>query len=70
MKRETNNSYLTLTEVAEVMKITRRTVYNYIKAGILKYSRVGRQYRIKSQDLETFIKPTPGKPAGKRKRAV
>ena len=62
MKKDKNNNiYLTTIEVSDLLKITRRTVYNYIKSGVLKCSRVGRLYRVKSQDLEEFIKPKPGK---------
>ena len=60
-KRENNNNLLTLTEVIERLKITRRTAYNWIKSGALKASRAGRSYRVSAQDLETFIKPSPGK---------
>ena len=68
MKMDKNNNiYLTTTEVSDLLRITRRTVYNYIKSGVLKCSKVGRLYRVKSQDLEEFIKPKPGK---KKKKAV
>ncbi len=65
MKKETSNNYLTVEEVTEHLKITRRTAYNYIKSGALKSYRVGRQYRVKETDLNDFIRPTPGRKSRK-----
>ena len=49
---------LTTTEVAERLKITRQTVQRLIKAGKLKASRIGRDWRVKRNELETFLKAT------------
>lgn len=42
-------------EVAEKFKVTYLTVFRWIKAGKLKAFKVGKQYRVKQEDLETFI---------------
>lgn len=42
-------------EVAEYLKVTPETVWNWIKAGRLKASKVGRSYKIREVDLREFI---------------
>lgn len=42
-------------EVAEKFKVTYLTVFRWIKSGKLKAFKVGKQYRVKQEDLETFI---------------
>ena len=51
---------LTTDEVAEILNITQRTVYNYIKTGELKAHKMGKYWRIFPEDLRAFIlsKPT------------
>lgn len=45
----------TIAEVATILKITERTVYNYIKAGSLKAAKIGKHWRVKDSDLKTFV---------------
>jgi excisionase family DNA binding protein len=47
--------YLTLPEVAEKLKVSRRTVYRWIKAGDLDAYQFGREYRITESDLKEFL---------------
>lgn len=54
MKKETNNNFLTLDEIAEKLKLTRRTLYNYVKDGRLKAYKVGKQYRVKDSDYKAL----------------
>ena len=42
-------------EVAEILKVTRRTVYNYIKNGDLKAVKMGKYLRISGTNLQDFI---------------
>lgn len=42
-------------EVAEILHVTRRTVYGWIKSGKLKASKVGRGWRVKREELDSFI---------------
>lgn len=42
-------------EVAEKFKVTYLTVFRWIKSGKLKAFKVGKQYRVKQEDLEAFI---------------
>ncbi len=43
-------------EVAEMLKVHRRTVYRYLRTGKLKGYKVGTQWRVAPDDLEAFIK--------------
>lgn len=45
----------TVVEVAELLKINKRTVYRYIETGELKTFRLGKSVRIRKQDLVEFI---------------
>lgn len=51
----TNESFTT-EEIAEILKVSKLTVYDLIKKGELKAFRVGRQMRIDAADLEAFKK--------------
>lgn len=42
-------------EVAEILQVTRRTVYGWIKDGKLKAVKVGRGWRVKREELDSFI---------------
>jgi excisionase family DNA binding protein len=51
-----NNLILyTIEEVTQILKVTQRTVYNFIKSGDLKAVKVGKYWRIKHEDLEAFL---------------
>ena len=45
----------TTDEALEVLKVTRRTLYRYIKAGQIKAIRIGREYRITEDALKDFL---------------
>jgi len=45
----------TVEEIAGILKVTERTLYNYIKSGVLKAVKIGKYWRIKHTDLQTFI---------------
>lgn len=42
-------------EIADILKVTQRTIYNYIKSGSLKAIKIGKYWRIKHSDLEQFL---------------
>jgi excisionase family DNA binding protein len=48
-------SYLTVAEVAEVLKLNQQTVRNWIDQGSLPALRVGRRVRIKRSDFERVL---------------
>ena len=45
----------TLQEVAEILKVSTRTVHRHIESGKLSAVRIGRLYRIKESALQRFI---------------
>ena len=49
------DSFLTVAEVAEVLKLNPQTVRNWIDQGLLPALRVGRRVRIKRSDFERIL---------------
>ena len=49
-----NMKLYTPNEAAEFLRISRRSVYNYIKAGQLKAAKIGKQWRITENNLIEF----------------
>jgi excisionase family DNA binding protein len=49
------DSFLTVAEVAEVLKLNQQTVRNWIDQGSLPALRVGRRVRIKRSDFERVL---------------
>ena len=45
----------TVKEVRKILKVTQRTLYNYIKSGDLKAVKIGKYWRVRESDLEEFI---------------
>lgn len=45
----------TTEETLEVLKVTQRTLYRYIKAGQIKAIKLGREYRITEDALKDFL---------------
>lgn len=47
--------FLTVAEVAQIMRVSTMTVYRLIKAGELASVRVGKSYRIREDDVDAYI---------------
>jgi excisionase family DNA binding protein len=70
-QNESEESYLTVAEVAETLKLNQQTVRNWIDQGSLPALRVGRRVRIKRSDFERILDdgyngraaPPPRRPA-------
>ncbi len=60
LKNIMNNSevetYYTIIEVAKMLKVAYLTVYRWIQSGKLVALKAGKQYRIRKEDLDTFLK--------------
>jgi excisionase family DNA binding protein len=54
-RNEPEESYLTVAEVAETLKLNPQTVRNWIDQGSLPALRVGRRVRIKRSDFERVL---------------
>src|SRR5579872_3860377 len=52
---EFEESFLTVAEVAELLRLNQQTVRNWIDAGSLPAVRVGRRVRIKRSDLNRIL---------------
>ena len=52
---EPEDSFLTVAEVAEMLKLNQQTVRNWIDQGSLPALRVGRRVRIKRSDFEQVL---------------
>ena len=46
---------LTVNEVADLLRVSRMTVYRLIKTGELPALRVGRSYRLREEDVHTYL---------------
>jgi excisionase family DNA binding protein len=46
---------LTVNEVADLLRVSRMTVYRLIKNGELPALRVGRSYRLREEDVHTYL---------------
>ena len=49
------NRVYTLTEVAEIMKLNKQTIQNYVKNGTLNATKFGRVYRVTEEELKRFM---------------
>lgn len=57
MKDKNNpTEYLTIEEVAKLLRVSYLTVYRWIKANKLSAYKAGKQYRIKKSDLDEYIR--------------
>lgn len=45
----------TLKEIEDILKVTQRTLYRYIKEGNLQAVKVGREWRVTHEALQAFI---------------
>ena len=54
-RRIIEGDLLTVGEVAETMRVSNMTVYRLIKAGDLPAIRVGKNFRIRRSDVESYL---------------
>jgi excisionase family DNA binding protein len=47
--------FLTVQEVAQLMRVSSMTVYRLIRAGDLAAVRVGRSFRVRDVDVDTYL---------------
>jgi excisionase family DNA binding protein len=52
---EARARFLTVAEVADLLRVSAMTVYRLIEAGDLRALRVGKSFRIDTDDLEQFL---------------
>ena len=57
MRKEpfTEARLLTVNEVADLLRVSRMTVYRLIKSGEMPALRVGRNYRLREEDIHNYL---------------
>lgn len=50
-----SSRFLTVQEVADLMRVSSMTVYRLIKAGELAAVRVGRSFRVREADVDSYL---------------
>ena len=53
--RDFGDPLLTVGEVAGIMRVSNMTVYRLINAGALKAVRIGKSYRIRPEDVYSYL---------------
>lgn len=56
MNKKLTDDYYSIEEVAKMLKVAYLTVYRWIQSGKLVAYKTGKQYRIKKEDFNKFIK--------------
>jgi excisionase family DNA binding protein len=51
--------FLTLREAAEVLRLSARTVREYVKRGEIRGKIIGKQWRFRRADLDAFFENAP-----------
>lgn len=51
-----NEQYYSIEEVSKTLKVAYLTVYRWIQSGKLIAIKAGKQYRIKKEELDIFLK--------------
>ncbi|MGI8493375.1 MAG: helix-turn-helix domain-containing protein [Acidimicrobiales bacterium] len=52
---ESRSRFLTVAEVAETLRVSNMTVYRLVQSGEIPALRVGRSYRIREDDLDSYL---------------
>ena len=51
----TKSQFLTVAEVARVLRISNMTVYRLISSGQLAAVRIGKSYRLREEDVDRYL---------------
>jgi excisionase family DNA binding protein len=51
----TQSRFMTVGEVASVLRVSNMTVYRLINAGELPAVRIGRSFRLRAEDLDRYL---------------
>lgn len=54
-RRIMKEKLLSVNDIIETLKVSKLTIYRYIKAGKLPAYKIGRDYRIKQKDFEKLL---------------
>ena len=53
---EDKGKFLTVAEVAEIMRVSKMTVYRLVHSGELPAVRVGRSFRVREEDANEYLR--------------
>ena len=53
---DTNTKFYSPEDIAAMLRVTRRTVYNYMKTGKLHAVKIGKYWHISQESLDAFLK--------------
>ena len=56
MAHEDKGTFLTVAEVADIMRVSKMTVYRLVHAGELSAVRVGRSFRVHEEAVNKYLK--------------
>lgn len=56
MKKIGKTKVYTLEDLAEMLQVTRRTLYNYLKSGKLEANKVANKWIVSEEQLQDFLK--------------
>ena len=54
---------LTYAECADILRVNPKSVYNFVKRGLLPAARIGHSIRIDAADLAAFVQRSKAAPA-------
>ena len=55
MSMDSHGRFVTVAEVATVLRVSNMTVYRLVQSGALPAVRVGRSYRIREEDVDRYL---------------
>ncbi|WP_288747852.1 helix-turn-helix domain-containing protein [uncultured Corynebacterium sp.] len=55
MANEEKGTFLTIAEVAEIMRVSKMTVYRLVHAGEMPAVRVGRSFRVHESSVNEYL---------------
>lgn len=47
--------FMTIKEVAELLRVNKMTIYRYIKAGKIEAYKIGKDFRVSKIELDKFL---------------
>lgn len=56
MTKAEETKLYTLQEVADILRVSRQTIYNYVTAKRLRATKLVKEYRVTEEDLQDFLK--------------
>lgn len=57
----TKQEFYLVGELAERLRVSKMTIYRYLKDGKLTAHKIGKEYRIKKSEFESFLNQTSTK---------